>query len=145
MPPRKETCGWADLLSGKVVWLLMLQLRQGPAPNRRLSCGCFSSWVDLDLIPSSISGRNSSPTAPQTSSSLPMALPPQVPFPQHPSYRFLGFTAQRTNTLRGESALTGTPVLPCGAAASRAALWFSSCRSPFLQDARLVAGWMLCC
>lgn len=64
---------------------------QGPAPNRSRSCGCWSSPDDLDLKPSSIAGRNSSPSLP---GSLPRVLPPRVPFPRHPSCRVLGSTAQ---------------------------------------------------
>lgn len=138
MPARRETCGWAGLPSGKVVWVLMLQLLQGPSPNRRPSCGRFSSWVDLDLIPSSISGRNSSPTTPQTSSSLPITLLPHVPFPQHRSGHLLACTTQRTNTLRGEQGPTHFPVglLPAELSARS-----PSCRNPSLRDAWLVAGW----
>lgn len=64
---------------------------QGLAPNRSRSCGCWSSCDDLSLKPSSIAGRNSSPSAP---GSLPCTLPPHVPFPRHPSCHVLGSTAQ---------------------------------------------------
>lgn len=52
---------WAGSPSSKVGWVLMLRLLQGPAPNRSPSRGCSSSWVDLDLIPSSVPGKNSIP------------------------------------------------------------------------------------
>lgn len=70
---------------------------QGAAPNRSRSCGCWSSRDDLHLKPSSIAGRNSSPSAP---GSLPRALPPHVPFPRHPGYHGLGGTAQGLSRLR---------------------------------------------
>lgn len=86
---------------------------QGPAPNRSRSCGCWSSCDDLSLKPSSIAGRNSSPSAP---GSLPRALPPHVPFPRHPSCRVLGSAAQRMKTQKEKVGI------PRGVAAGRAGL-----------------------
>lgn len=92
---------------------------QGAAPNRSRSCGCWSSRDDLHLKPSSIAGRNSSPSAP---GSLPRALPPHVPFPRHPSCHVLGNTARGMNRL-GRKRWD----CPGGAAAGRA-VPSSSCR-----------------
>lgn len=53
--------------SRELAWVLMLQLLHDSDPNHRL--GGFSSWVDLDLIPS-VNVREQFP-------------PPLLPYPSH--------------------------------------------------------------
>lgn len=100
---------------------------QGPAPNRSRSCGCWSSPDDLDLKPSSIAGRNSSPSVP---GSLPRVLPPHAPFPWHPSCHVLGSMAHGVDRLRRKRW-----EYPGGAAAGRAVL-SSSCGIAWLVTGR---------